>query len=140
LNALVDRSDWVYLLESVSGPRKLAEFSFLGWGPVAKITASDGVVEIWDRGSGQVVLQEEANPLQILRDVVLGAKLVETRFRFLGGAVGYISFESLRFWEDISFRGKPSTPFPDMQFGIYERGLRIWDKPQRNSGGAGVRM
>jgi anthranilate synthase component 1 len=123
LNALVDRSDWVYLLESVSGPRKLAEFSFLGWGPVAKITASDGVVEIWDRGSGQVVLQEEANPLQILRDVVLGAKLVDMRFRFLGGAVGYISFESLRFWEDISFRGKPSTPFPDMQFGIYDRGV-----------------
>lgn len=117
------RSDWVYLLESVSGPRKLAEFSFLGWDPLAKITASDGVVEVWGRDSGRAVLQEEANPLEVLREVVLGAKIVDTRFRFLGGAVGYISFESVRFWEDITFRDKPSGPFPEMQFGVYDRGV-----------------
>jgi len=125
-SALSDRSDWAYLLESVSGPRKLAEYSFLGWDPLARITVNAGLVEVRGRESDERWRLDGVNPFEALRSMSFGAKAADARFRFLGGAVGYISFESVRFWEDLSFRSKPRTPFPDMEFGLYDKGL-IYD-------------
>lgn len=116
-------SERAFLLESVSGPRKLAEFSFLGWDPIASVSAKDGAVEVRDRQSNELYRFKESNPLRVLEKLVLRAKMGENRFRFLGGAVGYISFESVKYWEDIRFRVKERHDFPEMQFDIYDKGL-----------------
>ncbi|MEM2279300.1 MAG: anthranilate synthase component I family protein [Nitrososphaerota archaeon] len=120
---LSDYYDRVYLLESVSGPRKLAEFSFIGWGPVATLVVSEGDVTIYDRIEGESLRMEAGNPMRLLGELVLNSKRRENRLRFLGGAVGYISFEAVKYWEDIRFREKEKHDFPDMEFDVYDRGL-----------------
>lgn len=114
---------WAYLLESVSGPRKLAEFSFIGWGPVATLLVEEGVLEVTDRLEGGRFSVEAGNPLRLLGELTLNTKNRENRFRFLGGAVGYISFEAVKYWEDVRFREKEGHDFPEMEFGVYDRGL-----------------
>jgi len=113
----------LYLLESVSGPRKLAEFSFLGWDPVASIQVDDGVVEVVDRIGEAEYRVWSSNPLRLLGRLVSYAGQRRGGFRLLGGAVGYISFESVKYWEDIRFRAKERHDFPDMEFDLYEKGM-----------------
>ncbi len=61
--------------------------------------------------------------MRLLGELVLNSKRRENRLRFLGGAVGYISFEAVKYWEDIRFREKEKHDFPDMEFDVYDRGL-----------------
>ena len=44
-------------------------------------------------------------------------------FRFIGGAVGYISYDSVRYWERIPSNAKDDLSLPDMEFGIYTDGI-----------------
>ena len=44
-------------------------------------------------------------------------------FRFIGGAVGYISYDSVRYWERLPAKAKDDLSFPDMEFGIYTDGI-----------------
>lgn len=83
-------------------------------------------MEVVDKVEGSVIRAEASDPLQILGGLVLTARQRESGFRLLGGAVGYVSFESVRFWEDVSFREKERHDFPEMEFDIYDRGL-IYD-------------
>lgn len=69
---------------------------------------------------------KDFNPLRILADIVLNARRREGGFRLLGGAVGYVSFESVKFWEEIRFRAKSRHDFPLMEFGVYNKGI-IYD-------------
>ncbi|GBC70346.1 Anthranilate synthase component 1 [Candidatus Calditenuaceae archaeon HR02] len=111
------------MLESVSGPRKLAEFSFIGWDPVATLAVEQGVLEVVDRVEGARFKVDVGNPLRLLGEIILSSRNRENRFRFLGGGVGYISFESVKYWEDIRFRVKEEHDFPEMEFGVYNRGI-----------------
>jgi anthranilate/para-aminobenzoate synthase component I len=59
-------SEYSFLLESVSGPEKLSEFSFIGFEPIAIFNATDGVCIIEDRQSGDIFEIETTDPLEIL--------------------------------------------------------------------------
>jgi anthranilate synthase component I len=48
--------------------------------------------------------------------------LENSEFRFVGGAVGYISYDAVRYWEKLG--GKDDNgDFPDVEMGIFEDGL-----------------
>lgn len=51
-------------------------------------------------------------------------------FRFLGGAVGYIGFDAVGYWEQKLAKVKGKTVLPDMQFCFYEEGV-IYDHQKR---------
>jgi len=118
-------SEYAFLLESVSGPDKLSEFSFMGFEPIAIFIANDGVCVLEDRLSGDVFEIEAADPLNVLGRLLIGNADLNYGFRFVGGAVGYISYESIKYWEKIELRDKSESDFPDMIFGIYDSGLII---------------
>lgn len=49
-------------------------------------------------------------------------------FRFLGGALGYISYDAIRYW--VNLENNPKTrDFPDMEFSLYEEGI-VFDNLQ----------
>src|SRR5713226_7046603 len=92
--------EYSYLLESENSSNRLAEFSFIGFDPKAVFTASGGSVEIKER-TGRVLKRTTRDPLLELRRTLEGRGSVDTRFRFAGGAVGYVSYDAVRYWERL---------------------------------------
>lgn len=38
--------------------------------------------------------------------------------------VGYVSYDSVRYWEKIRFESRDDLMYPDMEFGIFNDGVR----------------
>lgn len=117
---LVDEYDYVYLLESVTGPQKLAEFSFIGFDPRVVVKVKDGKAEIRDEGKEVVKTND---PLEIVRGKISTKVLPRTRPRFTGGAVGYISYDAVRYWERLPSIAVDDLRLPDLEMGIYDDGI-----------------
>jgi len=116
------RCEYSYLLESENSSNRLAEFSFIGFDPIAVFTAAGGSVEIRDR-TGKVMKRRSRDPLLDLRRTLEGRGSVDTRFRFVGGAVGYVSYDAVRYWERLPDPRKDLGAFPDLEFAIFDDGL-----------------
>ena len=43
--------------------------------------------------------------------------------RFIGGAIGYISYDAIRYWEKIPEKAKDDLDFPDIELAIYDDGI-----------------
>lgn len=88
-----------YLLESVEGGEKWARYSFLGTNPAITIKGFGNVVEVTEGNHCQRMTNE--NPLQILKKILSRYKPVQVDGlpRFSGGAIGYIGYECVRFFE-----------------------------------------
>lgn len=52
--------------------------------------------------------------------------------RFIGGAVGYVSYDSIRYWEKIPKKCSSGRRFPDVEFGLYSDGL-FYDHQSRDA-------
>ena len=116
----LSRYENAFLLESASDHSKLAEYSFIGFEPSVLVEARSGALEVIDTESGSKERTKTADPLKELRRIV-PPNSVSGLFRFVGGAVGYISYDAVRYWERIPGGGQ--AQFPDLQFGIYRDGV-----------------
>ncbi len=108
-----------FILESSAGPDELAEYTFIGFDPRAVLTLSDGIFQ----ENGKTVL-ETSNPVRHL-------KILERNFQdfategfdgYLGGLVGYTSYDFARYLEDLP-ASERKRKFPDLQMGLYLDGL-----------------
>src|SRR5271169_5837966 len=121
--------DYPAVLESATGDAdRLAEFSIIVFDPFKVLTAKNDCVTIEDRRSGNVEsIEEKIDPLKVVQQIVESTPTAELKQRFVGGAVGYISYDAVRFWEkklgSIGKKSKGSTQFPEMRFGFYEEGI-----------------
>lgn len=125
----IDKGDYSFLLESVEGREKWARYSFLGSNPKVVIRGEkDGVTLIKD---GVITTKAYKNPLHAIRDVISEYRPVvdETLPRFFGGAVGYISYDAVRFFEDIDIKKREFPEFPDLYFIITDT-ILIFDNLQ----------
>lgn len=111
-----------FLLESAKGATRLAEYSFIGFEPALLVRVKDGELEVDDRVDGSRQRLKTSDPLKNLREL-LGPKTQRGPYRFIGGAVGYISYDSVRYWEKLPNLSKDDGRFPDMEFGIYTDGV-----------------
>jgi len=111
-----------YLLESMEGARNLARFSFIGFMPRLVVTAKDGKAMLRDTESDETTEIETTDPLNVIQEA-LGEKLPDRKFRFLGGAVGYISYDAMRYWEKLPNIATDDLEFPDVEMGIYDDGV-----------------
>jgi anthranilate synthase component 1 len=122
-----------FLLESAIGAKRLAEYSFIGFGPQTMVSVKDGAFQTSSSVGGKEVLKTE-EPLQELRRILEGhrpgALLERSPFRFVGGAVGYISYDSVRYWERLPAKARDDLSLPDMEFGIYTDGI-VFDHIKR---------
>lgn len=111
--------DSVFILESLVGPKELAEMSVIGFDPELTVVCHSRKFAVTDR-KGRTRKQKVTEPLSQLRKLV--PKVDDNRFRYIGGAVGYINYDAVRFWEHLPVRKKKSG-FPLMEFGIYTDGI-----------------
>ncbi len=113
----------VYILESVEGPRKLAQYSFIGFNPRLIVKIKDGEVEILDGegdGENRGII---GDPLLAVKKAVGGRSISHGDLRFIGGAVGYISYDTVRHWERLPLIAVDDLGFPDVEMGVFDDGI-----------------
>jgi anthranilate synthase component 1 len=112
----------VFILESLIGPKELAEMSIIGFDPKLIVTCDFNKFTVKER-SGTILESSKAEePLSLLRELM--PRVNDDRFRYIGGAVGYINYDAIRFWEHLPINNnKKASEFPLLEFGIYDDGI-----------------
>src|SRR5512144_490560 len=119
--ALAGASEHSFLLESVVGGATWAAYSFVGLAPraVVRWTAGKANVTWFDvDGGGPPRVAEWAtpDPTAALAEVLGEMRPVEVAGlpRFWGGAVGWISYDCVRAFEDLPARARPALDLPPL--------------------------
>jgi len=115
-----------FLLESVEGGERIARYSFIGVQPRAEYILRDSEIQITDN-HGTRTMHHADDPTRFLQNELsrFPAVHVPNAPRFTGGLVGYLGYESVRFFEPtLSEKMKrTSRPTPhaprDIPDGIY---------------------
>lgn len=91
-----------FLLESVEGGERIARYSFIGVQPRAQYIIRDTNIEIKDE-NGTRTTQYEGDPTRFLQSEMerFNFKTQTGVPRFIGGLVGYLGYESVRFFEPV---------------------------------------
>ena len=113
----IDHGPSAYLLESVEGGQKWARYSFLGSGsPVLLHADADAVAIAKGSRVERFPLSDRPGdtPLDRLRKVMSEYRPVAVPELppFVGGAVGYLSYDMVRYFEDIPAKRKDDVGFP----------------------------
>jgi anthranilate synthase component I len=117
---IYDAYDKVFILESLVGPKELSEMSVIGFDPEFTVTCDSKTFKVLARK--RTLLKEPVtDPLLRLRELL--PKISDSRFRYVGGAVGYISYDAVRFWEHLPAGRRKGPGFPLLEFGIYLDGI-----------------
>jgi anthranilate synthase component I len=91
-----------FLLESVEGGERIARYSFIGIRPKAQYIIRGNEIEIVETGFSRVVsFDENVDPTYFLQEEMSRFKFSSGPGvpRFIGGLVGYLGYESVRFFE-----------------------------------------
>jgi anthranilate synthase component 1 len=119
----IDDGRTAFLLESVEGGEKWARYSFLGVGARAIFRAFGSRVE-WVEGGETEVIDAGGDPLVVLRDRMRAYDVVQPEDfvlpRFVGGAVGMVGYDWVRFVEEIPDANPDRMDLPDAFFMIPE--------------------
>ncbi len=127
----IDHGDFSFLFESVEGGEKWGRYSFLGSEPAMVLEARDQEVRLIR--DGKVVERHTGkDPIEFVRDQMSRFKFVSDPAlpRFAGGAVGYIGYDMVRFFERIPDVPKEDSGFPDMLLMIMAD-LLIFDNTEK---------
>ena len=113
-----------FLFESLSGPEVLAETSVMGFDPKIIFKGYSDKVEIIENNETTII--ETNDPFVELKNLL--GKSNDQKYRYLGGAVGVVNYDSIRLVENISEENNLSQPI--MEFGIYDDGL-LYDNVEK---------
>ena len=114
---------FAFLLESMEGPRKEANFSYIGFNPSVVFSIKEGNAVIRDLETEEKVTLHTKDLFGLLRELMGPATGGMTTERYQGGAVGYISYDAIRYLEDIPQATTDDLNFPDLEMGIYQDGI-----------------
>jgi anthranilate synthase component 1 len=121
----VDDGETAFLFESAEGGEDWGRFSIIGIGMRARFVARAGSVAIERGGASQETRlppDRSRDPLDLLRELL--AQLAPARLdglpRFSGGAVGYVSYDWVRYVERLPERGSDPLQLPDAYFVVPE--------------------
>ena len=113
-----------FLFESLSGPEVLAETSVMGFDPKIIFRGYYDKVEIIE--NNQTTIIKTSDPFTELKKLL--GKSDDQKYRYLGGAVGVVNYDSIKLVENIS--NEINTDVPIMEFGIYDDGL-LYDNVEK---------
>ena len=125
----IARGKYSFLLESVEGGEHLARYSFLGTDPFLIFKSKGRDVQIIERWrADKIRLDEGKDPLHILKDLLARYKWVGDSDlpRFCGGAVGYLGYDMVRFFENLPDSTTDDLDIPDSFF-IFTDILVVFD-------------
>ena len=123
----IDDGRHSFLLESMEGGEKWARYSFLGSRPSVIVKSLGRSVEVVRSGKKER-LSFERDPLEVIKEVLAEYQPVPDPAlpRFFGGAVGFMGYDVVRFFEELPAREKNGLDLPDIFFMITDT-LVIFD-------------
>ncbi|MBB6097956.1 anthranilate synthase component 1 [Deinobacterium chartae] len=114
-----------FLLESVEGGERNARYSFIGVGARGRMVARGQRVTL--EGSFGEGTREVSDPLELLYSAVVRETAIpEPLPAFVGGAVGYTSYDLIRLYERLPEQNPDELNLPDVLF-VSPRAMVIFD-------------
>ncbi|RUL85908.1 anthranilate synthase component I [Tautonia sociabilis] len=113
-----------FLFESVVGGEKVGRYSFLGTEPFLRFEARGNRVSIFPNDDITHAWEfESPDPFHELRTLVLkyGSVHLPGLPRFCGGAVGFASYDAVRYTERLPDAPPDDRGLPDLAFNFYDR-------------------
>ncbi len=110
----------IFLLESIKSLKGLSRYSIIGTDFSHKVEFSRGIFSIKDK-SGKLFLSETRHPLKSLEKFMGRFSIYKdiNLPHFIGGAVGYLSYDLVNYFENISLPVKKSE-FPEIMLYLTE--------------------
>lgn len=108
-----------FLLESVEGGEHIGRYSFLGVNPKGVVTVKDNqVMRILHGVTTTHALTPGQDPLHAVKQEFARVKPVQIDVlpRFVGGAVGYLSYDVVRYFERLPNTATTDLDIPDAAF------------------------
>jgi len=120
-----------FLLESVEGGERVARFSFIGADPLCTLRLHDGTLARRD-ADGATTSRPFADPLIALSEELAHYRPAPVAGlpRFSGGAVGYLGYEAVRYFERLPVPANDALGLPDGTF-LLADSLLVFDHVQR---------
>jgi len=116
----LSRAGASFLLESVERGETLGRYSFVGASPRGILSCAGGRNTYRDLALGRAETIPDEDPLKALGKLmdrwVCPAPKISGLPPFLGGAVGFLSYEVVRFWERFPTPLKKARGWPDALF------------------------
>lgn len=105
-----------FLLESVEGGELLGRYSFIGVNSFLMVSCRHGQVKI--TGEKEELLNDVNDPLVVIEELMKEYKSAPLPDLppFFGGAVGYVGYDSIRYFESIPSAGSDDLNLPEMRF------------------------
>ncbi len=103
-----------FLLESLEGGERWAQWSFLGWDPVFMLTSHDGVSRVDHPGVDLPV----GDPLEVLEQLLARYEShpMDGLPPLHSGAVGYLSYDAVRYIERLPDQPPDDRGLPEMMW------------------------
>jgi len=115
----LDDGRFAYLLDSVEGGETVGRYSFLGGAPSAVLMARGREVTIERNGVAETrALVAGEDPLHVLQALMREYRVAKVPGlpKFYGGAVGYFSYDTVRFFEELPDAPPDDLGLPDAFF------------------------
>ncbi|MCK4268106.1 MAG: anthranilate synthase component I [Actinomycetia bacterium] len=115
-----------FLLESVEGGETLGRYSFIGIDPFLTIEGKNGQVNV--TGEISKSFSDVADPLKLVEDLLKTYRQapVPDLPPFSGGAVGYVGYDAVSYFENIPRTGEDDLGIPDLLF-VFTDVLVVFD-------------
>ncbi|MDA0769426.1 MAG: anthranilate synthase component I [SAR202 cluster bacterium Casp-Chloro-G4] len=115
----VARAPYSFLLESVEGGERIARFSFIGTEPHKIIKTGPG--QEYGAVDPLILIEKELSQYKVVS--------VPELPRFNGGAVGYLSYETVGYFEKLPSPKKVATDVPESIF-MFANTFLVFDHPR----------
>lgn len=113
-------SDYAFLLESVEGEEKIARYSFLSSNPAFVFKSKNKQIEICEFSCGGYLKTKRFttshDPIDEIKKIMKPYKFVNISGlpRFSGGMVGFIGYDTVRFFEKLPDKNPDDLKLPDI--------------------------
>ena len=123
----IARGDYAFLLESVRGGEKWGRYTFLGTEPAMVLRGRGTKMEVLRPGR-ETEVRTVTNPFDALRQEVkrFRAPQLEGLPRFFGGAVGYLAYDVVRYFERLPNAPRDDLNLPDLHM-MFTDTLLVFD-------------
>lgn len=82
--------------------------------------------------TGEATTQQTSDPFKVIQELLKPYTNTMVDFGFVGGALGYITYDAIRYIEKIPNRKPDVLGFPDLEMGIFEDGV-VFDHTQNQA-------
>jgi anthranilate synthase component 1 len=121
-----------FLLESVEKNEQVARYSIVGFSPSGIFEAKNGQLTRRD-GSRKTVVKNCPNPLRVVQEYassIRQAPLENADSGFLGGLVGFVGYDAVRYFEKLPARVPDVLNLPDLYLMVTDQ-LALFDHLKR---------